>query len=94
MPEIYMYAKISRLHILSQGESYLSILELLIAEAYGTSLIRSIFLLVSGTSKIPNLITLDYQGRLYFARILYFLIPLLSMPYATILIPLQFSLPQ
>jgi len=38
--------------------------------------------------KIPKLITLDYQGRLYFTYILYFLISFLSMSYAIILIPL------
>jgi hypothetical protein len=36
MPVIFRYAKISRLEILSQGESYLSILKLLIAEAFET----------------------------------------------------------
>jgi hypothetical protein len=33
---ILRYAKISRLQVLSQGESYLSILNLLTAEALGT----------------------------------------------------------
>jgi hypothetical protein len=36
MPVILRYAKISRLHVLNQGESYLSILKLLAAEALGT----------------------------------------------------------
>jgi hypothetical protein len=54
MPVILRYARISRLFFLSQGESYLSILNLLTAEALGTYSISWDF-------SIPNLITLDSQ---------------------------------
>ena len=91
IPGILIHAKISRIYILSQGESYFSILELLTAEAYGTYFIRSIFLLELG-QQILKLITLDYQGRLYFVYILSFLISFQIMSYAIILIPLQLSI--
>jgi hypothetical protein len=61
MSERLICTKISRLLILSQGESYWSILKLLTAEAYETYFIRSIFI---GISKFLKLITLDYQDRL------------------------------
>jgi hypothetical protein len=61
MPVILRYAKISRLQIISQGESYLSILKLQIAEALETYSIWSISHLFIRFFSIPNLITLDSQ---------------------------------
>jgi hypothetical protein len=48
MPVILRYAKISRLQVLSQGESYLSILKLLTIEVLGTYSIWSISHLFMG----------------------------------------------
>jgi hypothetical protein len=58
MSVILRYIKISWLQVLSQGESYLNILKLLITEALGTYSIWSISF-VHETLSIPNLITLD-----------------------------------
>jgi hypothetical protein len=60
MPVILRYVKISRLRILSQGESYLSILKLLIAEALVTYFFIDL-LFIHGTLSIPNLITLTLK---------------------------------
>jgi hypothetical protein len=57
MPVILRYVKISRLHVLNQGESYLSILKLLRAEALGIdlSLVNGIFLFPISSDR-PDLI--------------------------------------
>jgi hypothetical protein len=84
-------AKISRLELLSQGESYLSILKLLTAKTLRTYSIWSIFYFFMGLCLFPisSPLTLN-TSKIWRACVLCFSTSFLSMPYTTITLLYKF----